>query len=126
MTPTCNVFISGRRMTELLLEASGVRAGYAAGDILQGVSFEVLAREIVAIIGRNGVGKTTLMKTLIGLLPTRAGSIRFHGREISSLVADDRARLGLGYVPQGKQIFRDLTVEENLRLGERVNTSKGS
>jgi urea ABC transporter ATP-binding protein UrtE len=113
-------------MTELLLEVSGVRAGYAAGDILQGVSFEVLAREIVAVIGRNGVGKTTLMKTLIGLLPTRAGSIRFHGREISSLVADDRARLGLGYVPQGKQIFRDLTVEENLRLGERVNTSKGS
>jgi urea transport system ATP-binding protein len=113
-------------MTERLLEVSGLRAGYAAGDILQGVSFEILRHEIVAIIGRNGVGKTTLMKTLIGLLPSRDGSIRFGDREISSLAAADRARLGLGYVPQGKQIFRDLTVEENLKLGERVNASQKS
>jgi urea ABC transporter ATP-binding protein UrtE len=113
-------------MTERLLEVSGLRAGYAAGDILQGVSFEILRHEIVAIIGRNGVGKTTLMKTLIGLLPSRDGSILFGGHEISSLAAADRARLGLGYVPQGKQIFRDLTVEENLKLGERVNASQKS
>jgi branched-chain amino acid transport system ATP-binding protein len=110
-------------MTETLLEVGGLHAGYAGGDILQGVSFTITSGEVVAIIGRNGVGKTTLMKTLIGLLRTRIGSIRFRGREISQIAPEDRARLGLGYVPQGKQIFRDLSVEENLRLGERVNAS---
>ena len=113
-------------MAETLIEVSDVRAGYAGGDILRGVSFAVAPGEIVAIIGRNGVGKTTLMKALIGLLRTRSGSIRFRGREISQLAAEERAQLGLGYSPQGRQIFRDLTVEENLRLGERVNASERS
>ena len=111
-------------MAETLLEIRDLRAGYTAGDILQGVALAVAPGEIIAIIGRNGVGKTTLMKALIGLLRIRSGSIRFLGREVSQLAAEDRARLGLGYVPQGKQIFRDLTVEENLKLGEGVNASK--
>jgi branched-chain amino acid transport system ATP-binding protein len=113
-------------MAGMLLETSDLRTGYGAGDVLQGATFAVARGEIVAIIGRNGVGKTTLMKAVIGLLPTRSGSIRLHGREISVLPAEDRARCGLGYVPQGKQIFRDLTVEENLKLGERVNTAEQS
>jgi urea ABC transporter ATP-binding protein UrtE len=113
-------------MAGSLLEVSDLRTGYAAGDILRGVAFSVAPGEIVAIVGRNGVGKSTLMKAVIGLLPTRGGSIRFRGREISTLPAEDRARSGLGYVPQGKQIFRDLTVEENLKLGERVNTTEPS
>ncbi len=111
-------------MSEALFEVHELRAGYAGGDIVQGVSFTVAAGETVAIIGRNGVGKTTLMRALIGALRTRNGSIRFRGREISRLAAEDRARMGVGYVPQGRQIFRDLTVGENLRLGERINTSE--
>ena len=109
---------------ETLLEIDDLRVGYTAGDILQGVSLAVAPGEIIAIIGRNGVGKTTLMKALIGLLRIRSGSIRFCGKEISQFAAENRARLGLGYVPQGKQIFRDLTVEENLKLGEGINASK--
>lgn len=111
-------------MSEALFEVHELRAGYSGGDIVQGVSFTVAAGETVAIIGRNGVGKTTLMRALIGALRTRNGSIRFRGREISRLAAEDRARMGVGYVPQGRQIFRDLTVGENLRLGERINTSE--
>lgn len=113
-------------MAETLLEVSDLRTGYGAGDILQGVGFSVAPGEVVAIVGRNGVGKTTLMKAMIGLLPARGGSIRFRGREISTLPAEDRARSGLGYVPQGKQIFRDLTVEENLKLGERISATKAN
>ena len=81
-------------MAETLLEVSDLRTGYGAGDILQGVAFSVAPGEVVAIVGRNGVGKTTLMKAVIGLLPALGGSIRFRGREISTLAAEDRARSG--------------------------------
>ena len=103
------------------LEVEGLRGGYGAGDILQGVSLRVEPGEIVAVVGRNGVGKTTLMRTLIGLVRASAGSIRFGETELTRNAVQARAGLGIGYVPQGKQIFADLTVRENLRMGERIN-----
>ena len=76
--------------------------------------------EIVAVIGRNGVGKSTLMKTLIGLLSPTAGSIVFKGQDVSAIVAHRRARLGIGYVPQGRDVFPRMSVAENLKVGEMV------
>lgn len=107
-------------MTEPLLEIENVHSGYGAGDILQGVSLGVGKGEIVAVVGRNGVGKTTLMRTVMGLLPLHAGTIRYRGQSISTLSPQRRASLGFGYVPQGKMIFPFLTVAENLKMGERV------
>src|SRR5918996_1629967 len=109
-----------------LLEVRDLSAGYGGGDILQGVTLMIGTGEIVATIGRNGVGKSTLMKALIGLLPTRSGSIRFKGRLITDLRADQRAALGIGYVPQGRDVFPELTVEENLLMGEGINEAKGA
>ena len=77
-----------------LLEVSELRAGYGAGDVLQGVDLEIRPGEIVAVLGRNGVGKTTLMKALIGILPPRRGRIAYKGEQIAGLSADRRARLG--------------------------------
>lgn len=111
---------------QTLLDLGDVHSGYRGGDILQGVSLDIHRGEIVAAVGRNGVGKTTLMKTIMGLLPTRHGSVHLEGDDITRLPAEARAHRGLGYVPQGKQIFPQLTVRENLRMGERINGSKTS
>lgn len=111
-------------MHEALLEVRDVVAGYGSGDILQGVSLTIGRGEIVATIGRNGVGKSTLMKTIIGLLATRSGSIWFKKAAITDLRSDQRAALGMGYVPQGREVFPELTVEENLFMGESVNRAK--
>ena len=100
-----------------LLSASDLRAGYGAGDVLQGVSIGVGEGEIVAVLGRNGVGKSTLMKTLIGLLPLRGGKIALSGEDLTGEPADRRAKRGVGYVPQGREIFPLLTVKENLETG---------
>lgn len=108
----------------MLLSTSSLRSGYATGDVLQDVNITVERGEVVGVLGRNGVGKTTLMKTLIGLLPVRAGRIMFHDEDVSRLSADKRARLGIGYVPQGRGIFPDMTVRDNLRMGGLINTSK--
>ena len=113
-------------MTEALLDVEALHSGYGAGDILQGLSLSFGRGEIVAVVGRNGVGKTTLMRTIMGLLPTRSGSIGYAGTDITRRPAEERARAGLGYVPQGKQVFSHLSVEENLRMGERINTGKPS
>jgi urea transport system ATP-binding protein len=111
-------------MREALLEVRDVVAGYGSGDILQGVSLTIGLGEIVATIGRNGVGKSTLMKTIIGLLAARSGSIWFKKSAITDLRSDQRAALGMGYVPQGREVFPELTVEENLFMGEGVNRAK--
>jgi urea ABC transporter ATP-binding protein UrtE len=106
-------------MTKPMLTISGLRGGYGGKPVLQGVDLTVGEGEIVAVIGRNGVGKTTLMKSLIGLLPASSGSILFKGENIGRLEAHHRARLGLGYVPQGREVFPRMTVEENLIVGYR-------
>lgn len=104
-----------------VLRASELRAGYGAGDVLQGVGLEVGEGEIVGVIGRNGVGKSTLMRTLIGLLPARSGQIVFQGHDITREPAHRRARRGIGYVPQGREIFPSMSVIDNLRMGRLVD-----
>ena len=113
-------------MGAVILAAEGLRSGYATGDVLQGVGVEVASGEIVAVLGRNGVGKSTLIRTLIGLLPARTGRIRFKGEDITGESADRRARLGIGYVPQGREIFPHMSVMDNLRMGGFVNAAGGS
>jgi len=110
----------------VLFSTSSLRSGYATGDVLQDVSITVEQGEVVGVLGRNGVGKTTLMKTLIGLLPVRAGQIIFRGEDVSALSADNRARLGIGYVPQGRGIFPDMSVHDNLRMGALINAANRS
>jgi branched-chain amino acid transport system ATP-binding protein len=109
---------------EPLLEVHDVAGGYGSGDILQGVTLMIGAGEIVATIGRNGVGKSTLMKAIMGQLSVRSGSLRLKQRSITNLRADQRAALGIGYVPQGREVFPELTVEENLLMGETINRAK--
>lgn len=99
-----------------MLQAEGLRAGYGTTPVLQDLDFAVRAGERVAVLGRNGVGKTTLLKALMGQLPLTAGSITFDGKVISRLPAHARARLGIAYVPQGRQIFPGLSVLDNLRV----------
>jgi urea transport system ATP-binding protein len=113
-------------VSDVLLSVQNLVAGYGSGDILQGVTLEILSGEMVAAIGRNGVGKSTMMKTIIGLLSPRKGSLYLRGESILHLRADQRAALGIGYVPQGREIFPELTVEENLIMGETINCAKKS
>ena len=113
-------------MEAVILAAEGLRSGYATGDVLQGVGVEVASGEIVGVLGRNGVGKSTLIRTLIGLLPARTGQIRFKGEDITRDSADRRARRGIGYVPQGREIFPHMSVLDNLRMGGFVNAAGGS
>jgi urea ABC transporter ATP-binding protein UrtE len=108
-----------------ILSTSGLRSGYGTGDVLQSVSIEVNPGEIVGVLGRNGMGKSTLMRTAIGLLPARAGSVAFEGVDVTRESADVRARRGIGYVPQGREIFPHLTVLENLQMGRLVNAERG-
>jgi urea transport system ATP-binding protein len=90
---------------------------YGGSHILRNVGFEVPPGKVTALLGRNGVGKTTLLKTLMGLIPVRTGQIVFENRELTRAKPYERARAGLGYVPQGREIFPRLTVEENLLMG---------
>jgi urea transport system ATP-binding protein len=97
----------------------GLNQYYGGSHILRDVSFEVPAGKVTALLGRNGVGKTTLLKTLMGLVPARTGRIAFENKELTKAMPHLRARAGLGYVPQGREIFPRLTVEENLLMGAR-------
>jgi len=109
---------------EPLIATTKLRAGYATGDVLQDVSVEVGAGEIVGVLGRNGVGKSTLMRALIGLLPARSGSIVFRGDDITARPANRRAALGIGYVPQGREVFAHMSVLDNLRMGQFINRTR--
>src|SRR5688500_5731522 len=109
-----------------LLHLSSVETYIGGSRILRGVDLEVGAGEVVALMGRNGVGKTTTLRSITGVLPIRAGSITFAGERIDRLSSDARARAGIGYVPQGRDIFPHLTVEENLHVGLVVHGRKGA
>ena len=111
--------------TDRILEVSGLWTGYGATPILQGVSMSVSRGEIVGVIGRNGVGKSTLMRCLIGLIDAWRGSITFLDQDVTKLEADARARAGFGYIPQGRDVFPQMSVEENLQVGELIGGPKG-
>ncbi|WP_424018214.1 ABC transporter ATP-binding protein [Halorientalis pallida] len=104
-----------------MLELDGVRAGYDSTPILRNVDLSVEEGEIVGVMGKNGVGKTTLVKTVMGLVEPDEGTVRFDGRDVTETPPHERARSGMGYIPQGREIFPDLTVEQNLRMGESIN-----
>lgn len=102
-----------------MLSVDQIHTYYGDSHILQGVSLTVEAGQAVALLGRNGAGKTTTISSIVGFAPSRAGSIRFRGREIGRAPSHVIARLGLGLVPQGRRIFPNLTVQENLTLAMR-------
>ena len=101
-----------------MLAVEGLRAAYGRIPILHGIDLNVAEGEFVGILGHNGMGKTTLLRTLIGEIKASRGAIRFDGEDITRLNMFRRARLGMGYVPQGRDIYPQLTVMENLRMGE--------
>ena len=100
-----------------MLEANGLCAGYGAIPVLYGVTLSVKSGEAIGILGHNGMGKTTLLRTLIGALPATAGTIRFNNDDVTSLAPHARAKRGMAYVPQGREIFPTLSAYDNLRLG---------
>jgi urea transport system ATP-binding protein len=101
------------------LVVSGLNQYYGGSHILRNVSFDVPPGKVTALLGRNGVGKTTLLRTLMGLVPARSGRIVFEERDLTQARPYERARAGIGYVPQGREIFPRLTVEENLLMGAK-------
>src|SRR3954469_6592803 len=109
-----------------LLQLTSVEADIGGSRILRGVNLEVNSGEVVALMGRNGVGKTTTLRTITGLLSVRAGTITLEGQNLAKLAPDARARAGIGYVPQGRDIFPHLTVQENLHVGLVVHNRKGA
>ena len=100
-----------------MLNVKNINQYYGGSHILRGVGFEARAGEVTVVLGRNGVGKTTLLRTLMGLVKPRSGEIALAGASLAARTPYERARLGVGYVPQGREIFGRLTVEENLRMG---------
>ncbi|SFK26569.1 ABC transporter ATP-binding protein [Falsiroseomonas stagni] len=106
-------------MDDLVLDVTGLKAGYGPAEILFGVDLTLRRGEVAALMGRNGAGKSTTMKAIMGMLPPRAGRIRFAGADITGWAPYRIARAGLGYVPEDRRIFTDLTVAENLEVGRR-------
>lgn len=106
-------------MSEPLLTVDGLQAWYGRAHILDGIDLTVGRGEVVALMGRNGAGKTTTLKAIMGLVERRAATLRFDSRDLSALPAHRVARLGVGYVPEDRRIFADLTVEENLEVGRQ-------
>lgn len=106
-------------MSEPLLTVDGLQAWYGRAHILDGIALTMGRGEVVALMGRNGAGKTTTLKAIMGLVERRAATLRFDGRDLSALPAHRVARLGVGYVPEDRRIFADLTVEENLEVGRQ-------
>jgi urea transport system ATP-binding protein len=100
-----------------MLNVDGLNQYYGGSHILRGLAFEARLGEVTVVLGRNGVGKTTLLKSLMGVVPVKAGRITLDGVDITHVPPYERVRRGVGYVPQGREIFNRLTVEENLRMG---------
>ena len=104
-------------MADSLLQVEGLNQYYGGSHILRNLAFEAKVGEITVILGRNGVGKTTLLKSLMGVVGVKTGSVKLGGQDITKATSYDRVRKGIGYVPQGREIFGRLTVDENLRMG---------
>jgi urea transport system ATP-binding protein len=100
-----------------MLQLLGINQYYGGSHILRNVGFEARVGEVTVVLGRNGVGKTTLLKSLMGVVPVKTGTMLLDGADITHATPYERVRLGIGYVPQGREIFARLTVEENLRMG---------
>jgi len=100
-----------------MFEIQGLNVSYGDSQVLWDVDFSVPAGRVICLMGRNGVGKTTLLKSIMGLLKPRSGSMTFQNESLTTLPSDQRAKRGIGYVPQGRDIFPDMTVLENLRIG---------
>jgi len=107
-----------------MLEVDDLVVSYGQSEVLHGIGFNVASKETVAVMGRNGMGKTTLFKTLIGILPSRRGSVKVGGVDVTGEESYRRVAQGIGYVPQGRQIFSTLTVEENIQTGLENAQSK--
>ena len=102
---------------DTILQVEGLNQYYGGSHILRNVAFEAKLGEVTVVLGRNGVGKTTLLKSLMGVVPVKAGSVKLAGADITRATSYERVRRGIGYVPQGREIFSRLSVEENLRMG---------
>jgi urea transport system ATP-binding protein len=109
--------MNNQQATDLMLRVSDLNVYYGESHILRNVDLSVAAGQMVCLIGRNGVGKTTLLKTIMGLLPPRTGEIFLGDRSLTKLTPDRRAKLGIGYVPQGREIIPRVSVQDNLLLG---------
>lgn len=105
---------------DALLQVDGLNQYYGGSHILRNLGFEARIGEVTVVLGRNGVGKTTLLKSLMGVVPVKTGSVKLDGQDITKATSYERVRRGIGYVPQGREIFGRLTVEENLRMGLAV------
>jgi branched-chain amino acid transport system ATP-binding protein len=110
----------------MILAIRDLVAGYGAGAVIHGVSLDVDAAEVVCLLGRNGAGKSTTLRSIMGLTPPRSGCVSFMDQEISGRPAFDIARLGIGFVPDDRRIFVELTVEENLEIVRRVMRRDGN
>jgi len=109
----------------MMLEVDGLDAFHGSSHVLQGMSLRVAEGETVALLGRNGVGKTTTLRSIMGLVPPRRGSVRFAGSEIAGEPPDAIARLGMAYVPDDHRVFPTLTVDENLEIARRLSRRQG-
>src|ERR1700751_6072212 len=117
--------MADQRMADTLLEIDGIETCYGQSQVLYGLSLSVKSGEMIALMGRNGMGKTTTIRSIMGLTPARAGAIRFAGEDVRALPSYKIAKLGIGLVPEGRQIFPNLTVYENLvaASGNRLGAS---
>jgi len=110
---------------EALLQVEGLRVAYAEVEAVKGVSFSVGAAQIISLVGSNGAGKTTTLRAISGVLPTRGGRVVFGGEDITALAAHERVKKGLAHVPEGRHVFPQLTVMENLKMGAFSVRDKG-
>lgn len=109
-----------------LLHVHELNAHYGKSHVLRGVSFDVHAKEVVALIGRNGSGRSTTLKAIMGLLPPSSGTVELQGRSITGARPYEVSRAGIAYVPEEREVFANLTVDENLKMGEQRNTAQPS
>ena len=109
--------------TDAILKVTDLHAGYGQSEVLHGLNFSVAPAEIVVVVGRNGMGKSTLMKSLIGMVPVKSGQITLDGTDVAHLKSHRRVAKGIAIVPQGRMIFSNMTVRENIETGLFVHNT---